>query len=61
MREIKDMPDAATNIVVQFELYEGKEDLANKEHVKQFSATCATTLRLTKPIHGKGRVVLAHS
>ena len=33
----------------------------NKEHVKKFGATCATTLRLTKPLHGSGRVTIADS
>ena len=59
--EIKDMTDAATNIVIRLELYEGKEDIATKEHVKKFGATCATTLRLTKPLHGSGRVIIADS
>ena len=35
--------------------------MATKEHVKKFGATCATTLRLTKPLHGSGRVIIADS
>ena len=59
--EIKDMSDARTNIVVNLELYEGKEDMALKEHVGKFGATCATTLRLTERLHGSGRIVIADS
>ena len=59
--EIKDMSDAATNIVRRLEMYEGKEDMATKEHVKKFGATCASTLRLTKPLHGSGRAIIADS
>ena len=59
--EIKDMSDARTNIVVKLEMYEGKEDMALKEHVGKFGATCATTLRLTKSLHGSGRIVVADS
>ena len=59
--EIKDVADAATNIVTRMELYEGKDDMREKDHVKQFGATCATTLRLTEPIQGTGRIVIADS
>ena len=59
--EIKDLADASSNIVIQMELYEGKEDMAEKEHVKKLGATCATSLRLTKPYHGSGRTVIGDS
>ena len=59
--EIKDMSDGRTHIVVQMELYEGKEAMESKGHVKKYGATCATTLRLTRPYHGTGRTIIADS
>ena len=35
--------------------------MATKKHVKKFGATCATTLRLTEPLHGSGRTVIGDS
>ena len=59
--EIKDMSDSRSNIVIKLEMYEGKEDMALKEYVGKYGATCATTLRLTENIHGSGRIVIAAS
>ena len=59
--EIKDMSDARSNIVIKLEMYQGKEDMALKEHVGKYGATCATTLRLTENIHESGRIVIADS
>lgn len=59
--EIKDLSDGRSNIVLNMELYEGKEEMQLKEHVHKYGATCATTLRLTAPYYGTGRVVLADS
>ena len=52
--EIKDLSDAKTNIVIRMEMYEEKEE-------KKFGATCATSLRLTKAIHGTGRDLITDS
>ena len=35
--------------------------MADKEYVKEFGATAATVLRLTKHIHGSGRIVIGDS
>lgn len=52
--EIKNMSDAALNIVTFVELYKGKLDIQNKEFVNEFGATAATTLRLSENIQGSG-------
>ena len=43
------------------ELYEGREYMKSKKNVKEYGATCATTLRLTKPWAGTGRVIIGDS
>ena len=45
--EVKNLVDAASQIVLNLELYEGKEPMSTKEFVKPFGATTATTIRLT--------------
>ena len=50
--EIKNMSEAASNIVLHLELYEGKDVMQNKPYVKELGATTATTLRLTEHYHG---------
>ena len=52
--ELKTVSDATTNIVLHMELHESKEDMAEKEHVKEFGATTASCLRITK--HRRGIV-----
>ena len=59
--EFKNLCDARSYIVLNMELYEGKEYMKSKENVKEYGATCATTLRLTKPWKGTGRVVIGDS
>ena len=59
--EIKNMADAVTKIVMNMELYEGKEYMKEKDHVKEYGATTATTIRLTAPYHGTGRRIIADS
>ena len=59
--EIKNMSDALSHIVMNLELYEGKESMAYKTHVKEYGATAATTLRLMQPYHGSGRCLVAGS
>ena len=45
--ERKTVSDAATHIVLHMELHESKEDMAEKECVKEYGATTACSLRLT--------------
>ena len=45
--EIKNLCDAMSQIVLNLELYEGKDIMSGKNHVKEYGATTATTLRLT--------------
>ena len=45
--EVKNLVDAASQIVLNLELYEGKEPMSTKEFAKPFGATTATTIRLT--------------
>ena len=59
--EIKDMSDASSMVVIRMELYEGKDAMATKDHVQEYGATCATTLRLSESIKGTGRVVVGDS
>ena len=59
--KIKNLSDAASNIVLNMGLYEGKDIMAAKDYVKPFGATTATTLPLTQPYHGTGKRVIADS
>ena len=45
--------DANTHIVLHMELHESKEEMANKDHVKELGATAACSLRLTDYWKGK--------
>ena len=45
--EVKSLCDAISQIVLNLELYEGKDIMSRKNHVKEYGATTATTLRLT--------------
>ena len=45
--EYKTLCDGRSKVVLHIELYEGKDIMKNKEHVKEYRATCACTLRLT--------------
>ena len=59
--EIKNMLDAMSQIVINLELYEGKDIMSGKDHVREHSATTATTMCLTQPYHGSGRCIIADS
>ena len=51
-----------SQIVINLELYEGKDIISGKDHVREYDATAATTLRLTQPYHGSDRcIVLCHN
>ena len=47
--ECKNLFDATSKIVLNIELYEGCEFMADTEHVDQVGATTATCSRLTEP------------
>ena len=55
------MLDAMSQIVISLELYEDKDIMSGKDHVWEYGATTATTLRLTQPYHGSGRCIIADS
>ena len=59
--ELKNLCDARSKIVLNIELYEGRELMATKEHVDRVGATTATCLRLTEPWKGTGRIVVGDS
>ena len=59
--KIKNLTDAGTNIVLSMELYEAKDIMAHKEHVRPFRATTATVICLTQPCHSTRRRVIADS
>lgn len=59
--EAKTVADALSGIMVGLELNEGKEAMAEKRWHAEHGATTATTLRLTEPWFGSGRVVAGDS
>ena len=58
--EVKNLANAASQIVLNLELYEGKEPMSAKEF-KPFGAPKATNIRLNQPYHGSGHRVIADS
>ena len=59
--EMKTVCDGRSKIMTFMELYEGADRIQDKAFVQQFVATTATTLRLTDPWKGSGRIVVADS
>ena len=59
--ELKTVSDAKSNIVLHMELHESKDDMADKEYMKEYGATTACSLRITKHWKGSGRVVIGDS
>ena len=59
--EILDLCDSDTLIVLTMEFNQGKESNAAKEFVKEYGATTAAALRLTRPFWGTGRIVYEDS
>ena len=59
--EFKNLCDGLSQIVLNLELYEGRDYMKDKEYVKEFGATTATCLRLTEHWKNSGRVVVADS
>ena len=48
------MADGLSNIVLNMELYEGKDLMKNKDHVQESRATTVTIICLTRPYRGSG-------
>ena len=44
------MADGASQIALNLELYEGKDVISQKDHVKPYGETAATTMQLTEPL-----------
>ena len=59
--EYKTLCDGRSYVVLHIELYEGKEYMKDKEHVTEYGATTATTLRLTDYWKNTGRIVVGDS
>ena len=59
--KFKNVCDSRSMIVLNMELYEGKEYMQTKPLVNEYGATCATTLRLTAPWKNSGRIVYGDS
>ena len=59
--EIKNLCDSKTMINLVLEKNESKVNMAEKEYHREFGATTACTLRLTRPYHGTGRTVYGDS
>ncbi|XP_051167804.1 uncharacterized protein LOC127285709 [Leptopilina boulardi] len=59
--ECKTLADVQTGIMIGIEINEGKEVMKDKLWQKEFGAGTATTLRLTQPWFGTGRIVVGDS
>ena len=52
---------ALSGILIYFEVYEGKERMEKAEYVGTYPKSVALSLRLTKPFHSLGKVLIADS
>ena len=60
--ELKDCADADTKVILQLEIQEGADVMADMEYMVEYKLVgTAQLLRLTKPWHGSGRAVSADS
>ncbi len=59
--EFKNVANGKTNIVLKLEVYEGRELMAAKEHVKEHGATTACVLRLVNDWAGTGSIIIGDS
>lgn len=59
--EVKTICDSTSRIMIGMEINDGQEEMKNKKWQKDFGAGTATTLRLTEPWHGTGRIVVGDS
>ena len=60
-REAHTTADAETGVVIFYELYEGKDRMANKEYVQSDGKNPAKALRCVKPWFSTGRLVILDS
>lgn len=59
--ECKTIADVQSGIMIGMEINEGKDAMQQKTWQREFGAGTATTLRLTRPWHGTGRIVIGDS
>ena len=59
--EVKTIADVASGIMINLEINEGKEAMKEKRWQRELGAGTATTLRLSEPWHGSGRIVCGDS
>ena len=48
VNELKTVSNVKSYIVLYMELYESKDDIADKEYMKEYGATAACSLSITK-------------
>ena len=58
---LKTLVDTSSGVLLNAELMEAADDMRDKEYVKEWGQTTATTLRLTSPYQGKGKVLIIDS
>ena len=58
---LKTIVDTESGILVNAEIVEGAEEDASKEYNEQWGKSTGCTLRLTKPWHGKSRIIIGDS
>ncbi|KAJ3618142.1 hypothetical protein MTP99_006168 [Tenebrio molitor] len=59
--ECKTLADVQSGVMIAIEINEGKTAMQQKEFQQEFGAGTATTLRMTRPWHGSGRIVIGDS
>lgn len=59
--EVKTICDSVSKIMIGMEINEGKDIMSGKKWQRDLGAGTATTLRLTEPWHGTGRIVVGDS
>lgn len=58
---LKTIVDQQTGILVNAEIVEDAETMRERDYVKEWGQTTATTLRLCEPFQSKGRIVIIDS
>ena len=59
--EAKAICDGQSNIMLKFEILEGKTVMQRKRYCQQYGATTATVLRLAEHYNGSGRIIIGDS
>jgi hypothetical protein len=59
--ECKTLADVQSGVMIAIEINEGKTAMQQKEFQQEFGAGTVTTLRMTRPWHGSGRIVIGDS